>query len=49
MAVQRYMHVHGVPASALADVCVSIRQHAELNPKTISRSPLTVDDHQNSK
>ena len=49
LAMQRYMHLYSVGSEVLAEVCVSIRNHALLNPKAMMRKPLTVDDHANSR
>ncbi len=49
LAMQRYMHLHGVTSRDLAAVPVSIRAHAVGNPRALMREPLTVDAHQASR
>jgi acetyl-CoA acetyltransferase len=40
----RHMHQYGTTAEQLAEVAVTARRWAQLNPKAWSRDPLTVDD-----
>lgn len=49
LAMRRYMEVYGVAGSDLAEVPVSIRAHAALNPAAIMQTPLTVEAHQASR
>ena len=49
MAVQRYFHLYGASSRDLANVAVSIRQHALLNPNAVMKKPLTVEEHQASR
>ncbi|VTU30315.1 acetyl-CoA acetyltransferase [Variovorax sp. PBL-E5] len=42
MVAQRYMHDYGATPEQLANVAVSARQWAALNPKAFKREPLTV-------
>ena len=49
IAMQRYMHVHGVTSEQLAAVPIAFRKHACLNPQALMRTPMTVADHQASR
>ena len=49
MAAQRYFDRYGATSRDLAEVCVSTRKHALLNPEAVMRKPLTVEDHQQSR
>lgn len=49
MGVQRYFHRYGATSRDLAEVCVSIRRHAQLNPNAVMQKPLTVEEHQASQ
>ncbi|MEV0051096.1 acetyl-CoA acetyltransferase [Saccharopolyspora shandongensis] len=44
LAANRYLHQHGVTSEQLAEVAVSTREWARLNPKAYHRDPLTVDE-----
>lgn len=44
MAARRYMHEHDVTKRDLAEVAVSTREWAKLNPKAMMRDDLTVED-----
>ena len=44
LIASRHMHVYGTTSEQLAEVAVSAREWARLNPKAWSRDPLTVDD-----
>ncbi len=44
MVAQRHMHEFGTTAEQLAEVAVTIRRHASLNPVAKFRDPITVDD-----
>ena len=48
---QRYMHEFGVDAEDMAQVAVTHRYHATLNPESVmgARGPVTVDDVVNSR
>jgi acetyl-CoA acetyltransferase len=45
LALRRYLHVHGVEPSRLADVVVALRRNASLNPGAWLRTPLSRDDY----
>ncbi len=44
MATQRYMHEHRIPPAAIAQVAVTLRAHAALNPAALFQKPISVDD-----
>jgi acetyl-CoA acetyltransferase len=44
MIAQRHMHQYGTTAAQLAEVAVAARRWAQLNPKSWSRDPLSIDD-----
>ncbi|WP_239075708.1 acetyl-CoA acetyltransferase [Planosporangium flavigriseum] len=44
LAANRYLHQYGVRGEQLAEVAVSAREWARLNPDAYHRNPLTVDD-----
>lgn len=44
MAARRHMHQFGTTSEQLAEVAVSTRKWARLNPQATMREPLTVDD-----
>ena len=44
LAAARHMHEHGTTSEQLAELAVSTRKWAQLNPRAIMRDPLTVDD-----
>ncbi len=44
MAATRHMHDYGTTQEHLAEVAVSTRQWAALNPRAYARDPLTIDD-----
>jgi acetyl-CoA acetyltransferase len=49
LAAQRYFALYGATSAELAAVPIAFRKHAMLNPQAIMRTPLTVEDHQNSR
>ena len=49
MPAMRYLRDTGTSTRAFADIAVTHRYHASLNPKAMSRDPITVEDHQNSR
>ena len=51
MAARRYMHVYGEDRTrqALAEIAVSTRKWALLNPKAYMRDPMTFDDYHDSR
>jgi len=44
MAARRHMHEYGTTSEQLANIAVTCREHAALNPHAMYRKPLTVDD-----
>lgn len=44
LVAQRHMHEFGTTPQQLAEVAVTIRRHASLNPAAHKRDPITVDD-----
>jgi acetyl-CoA acetyltransferase len=51
MAASRYMHQYGEERTrqALAEIAVSTRKWAQMNPKAMMRDPMTFDDYHNSR
>lgn len=49
MGAQKYFDRYGASSRDLAEVCVSIRNHALLNPAAVMKKPLTVQEHQDSR
>lgn len=49
MGAQKYFDRYGASSRDLAEVSVSIRNHALLNPAALMKDPLTVEDHQASR
>jgi acetyl-CoA acetyltransferase len=48
ISAQRYFHTYGGGSEDLAEIAVSLRHNASLNPAALRRDPLTVADHQAS-
>ena len=44
MVAQRHMHQYGTTSEQLADIAVSTRHHASLNPDAKMRTPIGIDD-----
>ncbi|MCI2418830.1 acetyl-CoA acetyltransferase [Saccharopolyspora sp. K220] len=44
LAANRYLHEYGATSEQLAEVAVSTREWARLNPKAYYQDPLTIDD-----
>jgi acetyl-CoA acetyltransferase len=49
LAATRHMHEYGTTSEQLAELAVSTRKWAQLNPRAIMRDPLTVADVLNSR
>lgn len=49
LAAARHMHEYGTTRENLAEVAVAARQWAQLNPRAMRRTPLSVDDVLQSK
>jgi acetyl-CoA acetyltransferase len=44
LVAQRHMHAYGTTSAQLAEIAVTMRRHAGLNPQAKMRNPITVDD-----
>ena len=44
LCAQRHMHEYGTTSAQLAEIAVTMRRHAALNPHAKYRDPITVDD-----
>jgi acetyl-CoA C-acetyltransferase len=44
MVAQRHMHDYGTTSEQLADIAVTMRHHASMNPAAKYRDPITVED-----
>jgi acetyl-CoA acetyltransferase len=44
LVAQRHMHEYGTTSEQLAEIAVTMRRHASLNPNAKMRKPITVDD-----
>ncbi|CAN7760080.1 thiolase family protein [Pseudorhodoferax sp. LjRoot39] len=49
MYAQRHFHDHGTTPEQLAQIALTCRRNAALNPKAVFRQPLTLDDYMASK
>ncbi len=49
MATHRHMHEYGTTIEQLAEIAVSVRYNASLNPEAYYREPITIDDVQGSR
>lgn len=49
MYAQRHFHEYGTTPEQLAQIALTCRRHAALNPKAVFRTPLTMDDYMASK
>jgi acetyl-CoA acetyltransferase len=49
MAFRRHMELYGTTTRQLAEVSVSIRYHAGLNPDAVMRNPITIEDHESAR
>jgi acetyl-CoA acetyltransferase len=45
MYAQRYMHEHGLTRAQLAQIALTCRRNAALNPDAVYRAPMTLDDY----
>lgn len=45
MFAQRYMHEHGLTREQMAQIALTCRRNAALNPDAVYREPLTLDDY----
>ena len=49
LIAQKYFAKYGATSRQLSAVAIAERKHASLNPAAIMRTPITVEDHQNSR
>jgi len=49
VTASRHMALYGTTSRQLAEVAVACRHHASLNPDAVMKTPITIDDHQNSR
>ena len=49
MFVRRYMHLYAATSQHFCWVAVTLREHASRNPRALRQTPITLDDHQNSR
>ena len=45
----RHMTEYGTTSRQFGEVAVTLRRHASMNPRAMMRTPITIDDHQNSR
>lgn len=46
---RRHMEMYGTKSRQLAEIAVTTRHHASLNPNATMRKPITIEDHQASR
>src|SRR3954464_5625910 len=46
---RRHMALYGTKSAQWAEIAVTTRRHASLNPNATMRNPITVEDHQSSR
>jgi len=49
MMYAAHSHQYGTSPLALANIAVTFREHAALNPAAVFRKPITIEDHQSSR
>ncbi len=49
ITASRHMALYGTTSRQLGEIAVACRRHASMNPNAIMRTPITLDDHQNSR
>ena len=49
MMFRRHMELYGTTTRQLAEVSVSVRHHAYLNPDAVMRTPITIEDHESAR
>lgn len=49
LAARRHMHEYGTTSRQFGAIAVACRKHASLNPNAQMRTPITIEDHQNSR
>jgi len=49
LLARRHMHEYGTTSEQFGAIAVACRKHATLNPNASFRTPITLEDHQNSR
>ncbi len=49
LGARRHMHEYGTTSRQFGAIAVACRKHASLNPNAQMRTPITIEDHQNSR
>lgn len=49
LAARRHMYEYGTTSRQFGAIAVACRRHASLNPNAQMRTPITIEDHQNSR
>lgn len=49
IAASRHMALYGTTSEQMGEVAVTCRYHASMNPRAVMRTPITIEDHQNSR
>ena len=49
ITASRHMALYGTTSRQLGEIAVACRRHASLNPDAVMRTPITIEDHQNSR
>ena len=49
LGARRHMHEYGTTSRQFGAIAVACRRHASLNPNAQMRTPITIEDHQNSR
>ncbi len=49
ITTSRHMAHYGTTSRQLGEIAVACRYHASLNPEAVMRTPITIEDHQNSR
>ena len=49
LQAKRHIYEYGTTSRQFGAVAVAMRKHAMLNPKAIMKTPITIEDHQNSR
>src|SRR5581483_7151394 len=49
LLARRHMHEYGTTSEQFGAIAVACRKHASLNPNASYRTPITIEDHQNSR
>jgi acetyl-CoA acetyltransferase len=46
---RRHMEMYGTKSTQLAEIAVTTRRHASMNPNATMKTPITIEDHQSSR